>query len=48
MKVRTRKEKKKIVVKEQFNILAPFTPLSQENLNGKEKTEVEPVTLNKP
>lgn len=35
MKVRT--EKKKIVVKEQFNILVPFTPLSQENLNGKEK-----------
>ena len=28
---------KKATVKEQFNILLPFPPISQENLNGKGK-----------
>lgn len=28
---------KKAIVKQQFNILLPFPPISQENLNGKGK-----------
>lgn len=30
-------EGKKAIVKEQFNTLLPFPPISQENLNGKGK-----------